>query len=116
MENVSISYLEGIGSNNWVISGKFTESGKPILANDPHLLLTAPPVWYEMHLKTKDFEVRGVTFPGIPFVIIGYNKHVAWGFTNVGADVIDFYAYVWKGGKYLYKGKWLSSRPKPRGC
>ena len=114
LENVSVSYPEGVGSNNWVISGKFTESGKPILANDPHLLLTAPPVWYEMHLKTKDFEVRGVTFPGIPFVIIGYNKHVAWGFTNVGADVIDFYAYVWKDGKYLYKGEWLEPKKEKR--
>ncbi len=107
IRNADVEIPEGVGSNNWVVSGKFTKSGKPILANDPHLLLTAPPVWYEMHLKTKDFEVRGVTFPGIPFIVIGYNKNVAWGFTNVGADVIDFYAYVWRDGKYLYKGKWL---------
>ncbi len=98
---------KGMGSNNWVVSGKFTENGKPILANDPHLLLTAPPVWYEMHLQVKGWNVRGVAFPGIPIVIIGMNDHLAWGFTNVGADVIDFYYYVWKDGKYYYKGQWL---------
>ncbi|AGK60495.1 Protein related to penicillin acylase [Archaeoglobus sulfaticallidus PM70-1] len=95
-----------VGSNNWVISGKYTANGKPILANDPHLSLTVPPVWYEMHIKTDEINVRGVTFPGIPVIIIGMNDHVAWGVTNVGADVIDFYYYVTKGDKYLYKGEW----------
>ena len=98
---------EGIGSNNWVVSGKYTKNGKPMLANDPHLLLIAPPVWYEMHLQLNGENVRGVTLPGVPVVIIGMNDYVAWGFTNVGADVIDFYYYVWKDGKYYYKGQWL---------
>ncbi|MEG9194366.1 MAG: penicillin acylase family protein [Candidatus Methanoglobus sp.] len=98
---------KGFGSNNWVVSGKFTESGKPMLANDPHLLLTAPPVWYEMHINLNGSNVRGVTFPGIGMIIIGKNDFLAWGFTNVGADVIDFYYYVWDGDKYLYKGQWL---------
>ncbi len=98
---------KGMGSNNWVVSGKFTENGKPMLANDPHLLLTVPPVWYEMHFIVEGWNVRGVTFPGIPIVIIGMNDHLAWGFTNVGADVIDFYYYIWKDGRYYYKGKWL---------
>jgi penicillin amidase len=95
------------GSNNWVVSGNYTLNGKPILANDPHLLLTVPPVWYEMHLKLNGENVRGVTFPGVPLVIIGMNDYLAWGFTNVGADVIDFYYYIWNGSKYYYKGEWL---------
>ncbi len=98
---------DGMGSNNWVVSGKYTYNGKPMLANDPHLLLTVPPIWYEMHLKVGDFNVRGVALPGVPLILIGMNDYIAWGFTNVGADVIDFYYYVWKDGKYLYKGKWL---------
>ncbi len=103
---------EGLGSNNWVVSGKFTENGKPMLANDPHLLLMAPPVWYEMHLKVNGENVRGVSLPGVPVILIGMNDYVAWGFTNVGADVIDFYYYVWDGEKYLYKGKWLEPEKK----
>ncbi|MCS7144185.1 MAG: penicillin acylase family protein [Archaeoglobaceae archaeon] len=98
---------KGMGSNNWVVSGNFTENGKPMLANDPHLLLTVPPVWYEMHLNINGQNVRGVTIPGIGMIIIGKNDYLAWGFTNVGADVIDFYYYVWNGSKYLYKGLWL---------
>lgn len=97
---------EGVGSNNWIISGKYTKDGSPILANDPHLALTVPPVWYEMHLKTDDLDVRGVTFPGVPAIIIGQNEYVAWGVTNVGADVIDFYYYIMDGDKYLYKSEW----------
>lgn len=98
---------KGLGSNNWVVSGKFTQNGKPMLANDPHLLLTVPPVWYEMHLNLNGMNVRGVAFPGIGMIIIGKNDYLAWGYTNVGADVIDFYYYVWDGDKYLYKGSWL---------
>ncbi len=96
------------GSNNWVISGRYTASGYPMLANDPHLSLTVPPVWYRMHLKSGEFEVWGVTFPGVPVIIIGQNKFISWGVTNVGADVIDFYAYRFDGDRYLYKGKWLN--------
>ncbi len=95
------------GSNNWLISGKYTVSGYPILANDPHLSLTVPPVWYRMHLKAGNFEVWGVTFPGVPVIIIGQNKFISWGVTNVGADVIDFYTYKFDGDRYLYKEKWL---------
>jgi penicillin amidase len=105
---------DGVGSNNWVVSGKFTANGKPMLANDPHLLLIAPPVWYEMHLQVKGENVRGVTLPGVPVVVIGMNDYVAWGFTNVGADVIDFYYYLWKDGKYYYKGQWLEPQKEIR--
>ena len=84
----------GIGSNSWVVSGDLTASGDPIVANDPHLDLTVPPVWYEQRIDGPgDLDVRGVAFPGLPFVIIGQNHAGAWGFTNAGADVIDFYSY-----------------------
>lgn len=96
----------GIGSNSWVVSGEHTASGAPIVANDPHLNLMAPPVWYEQNLRSNDMSVRGVTFPGIPFVIIGENQAGAWGFTNTGADVIDFYRYETRNGRYKYEEDW----------
>ncbi len=80
-----------VGSNNWVLSGSKTVSGKPLLANDPHLGFTQPAVWYEMHLVGGRFDVAGVTLAGIPLVIIGQNRSIAWGFTNVMADDMDFY-------------------------
>jgi penicillin amidase len=88
----------GIGSNSWVVSGAYTESGNPLLANDPHLQLTVPPVWYEQHLvvegdPVEGMNVRGVALPGFPFVVIGQTEDVAWGFTNVGADQVDLYTY-----------------------
>jgi penicillin amidase len=96
----------GIGSNSWVVSGEFTESGDPLVANDPHLSLLAPPVWYQQHLDWGDGWVRGVTFPGVPFVIIGENHAGAWGFTNAGADVLDCYRYEVNGDRYRYDGEW----------
>lgn len=96
----------GIGSNSWVVSGEHTDSGEPILANDPHLTLMAPPVWYEMNLETPAYSVRGVTFPGVPMVVIGENHAGAWGFTNAGADVIDFYDYETRDCEYRYEGEW----------
>lgn len=80
----------GAGSNSWVVAGRHTASGRPLLANDPHLPPTVPSVWYEAHVRAgDDVEVAGVTFPGLPFVIIGHNRRVAWGFTNAYADVQD---------------------------
>ena len=85
-------YAEGLAaSNNWVVNGKHTISGKPLLANDPHLAATAPSIWHMVHLSTPDIRVAGVTAPGLPGVIIGHNGHIAWGFTNVGPDVQDVY-------------------------
>jgi len=98
-------------SNNWVVGG-LTDTGKPILCNDPHLSLMVPPVWYEVHYVVEDpggevINARGVTFPGIGLVIIGCNQYVGWGFTNVMADHMDFYYYKWNDkGQYLYKGSW----------
>lgn len=76
-------------SNNWVVAGAKTSTKRPLLANDPHLLVEFPSVWYEMHLVAAGLDVIGVTIPGVPFVIIGHNRRVAWGFTNSGADVQD---------------------------
>lgn len=76
-------------SNAWVVSGQRTASGRPILANDPHLLVEFPTLWYELHLVAAGLDVIGVTLPGVPFVAIGHNRQVAWGFTASGADVQD---------------------------
>ena len=94
-------------SNNWVVSGRLTSTGRPILANDPHLQLTAPPIWAEVYLDSPTYRAYGVTVPGVPFVIIGRGEHVAWGFTNSFIDVVDWYYYKWSGGRYYYKGEWL---------
>ena len=82
---------DGVGSNNWVVSGERTVSGKPLLANDPHLGLTAPPVWYFAHLSIAGRNVIGATLPGVPAVVLGRNDRIAWGFTNTGPDVQDLY-------------------------
>jgi len=83
---------EGLAaSNNWVVSGKQTASGKPLLANDPHLAPSAPAIWHLVHLSAPGVRVAGVTAPGLPGVVIGHNDHIAWGFTNVGPDVQDLY-------------------------
>ena len=82
---------EGLGSNNWVVSGARSASGKPLLANDPHLGLTAPPAWYFAHLSAPGMNVIGATLPGVPGVILGRNDRIAWGMTNTGPDVQDLY-------------------------
>lgn len=100
---------DGIGSNNWVLSGSKTKSGHPILCGDPHLGLTLPAIWYEMQINTPEFNSYGVTLPGIPFVIIGFNEHIAWTQTNVGHDVADLYQITWKDSnknEYLYDGEY----------
>jgi penicillin amidase len=78
-------------SNNWVVSGKHTASGKPLLANDPHIPASAPNVWYQTELIAPGIHVSGVTFPGIPGIVIGHNERIAWGVTNLGPDVQDLY-------------------------
>jgi len=85
-------YAEGLAaSNNWVVSGKHTASGKPLLANDPHLQASAPSIWYMVHLSAPGLRVAGVTAAGGPGVILGHNDYIAWGMTNVGPDVQDLY-------------------------
>jgi penicillin amidase len=77
------------GSNDWVVSGAHTVTGKPLLSNDMHLGHQMPNLWYEAHLKSGDLDVAGVTLPGMPYVIVGHNQRIAWGFTNVGPTVAD---------------------------
>jgi penicillin G amidase len=101
------NHRRGAGSNNWVVSGAKTTTGAPILCNDPHLLVQMPAIWMEMHLSCPGLDVAGVTLPGIPGVIIGHNKRIAWGFTNTQADVEDLYVErLSEDGKtYDFKGK-----------
>ncbi|MBU5211369.1 penicillin acylase family protein [Heyndrickxia oleronia] len=97
------------GSNNWVVSGEKTKSGKPILADDPHLSLSTPSIWYQMHLKGPDTNVSGVIFAGIPGIILGHNEEIAWGVTNTGPDVQDLYIEKrnpTNKNQFLYNEKW----------
>src|SRR5260370_36039467 len=80
-----------MGSNNWVVSGAHTATGKPLLANDTHLELSVPPIWYEIHLTAPGWNVKGFTLPGAPLVVIGHNERIACGFTRNQADVQDLY-------------------------
>lgn len=101
------------GSNDWVVSGTKTKSGKPLLADDPHLGLATPSIWYETHLKSKEMNVKGVIFAGVPGIIVGHNDHVAWGVTNVGPDVQDLYIEKRnpnKSDEFLYDGKWEKAK------
>jgi len=101
--------VEGLGSNNWVISGEHTESGNALLANDMHLGMDHPSIWYTQHLVLKDeFNVTGAMFPGIPGIIAGFNEDIAWGLTNVGPDVQDLYEIKFDKDKpdhYHYQGE-----------
>jgi penicillin G amidase len=96
------------GSNNWVISGAHTASGKPLLSNDMHLGLNVPNIWYMADLEAPGYHAAGVTLPGVPFVIAGHNEHVAWGFTALYADVQDLYIEDLDGkGNFLdHDGQW----------
>jgi penicillin amidase len=85
------AYEPAPGSNNWVVSGAHTVSGKPLLSNDMHLGHQMPNLWYEAHLRSGSFDVVGVTLPGMPFVVVGHNQSIAWGFTNVEPTVQDLY-------------------------
>lgn len=96
-DNLAFGHGEGIGSNNWVIAGSRTQSGKPLLANDPHLGIQMPSIWYEVGLHCTavsdkcPYDVTGFSFPGAPGIIIGHNARIAWGVTNVGPDTQDLY-------------------------
>ncbi len=98
-----------MASNNWIVSGNYTESGLPIVANDPHLQLSVPPIWILAELNTPSFKSIGALFPGTPLVVIGRNQHLAWGFTNVMGDFTDYYKLKWNGDKYLFNGTWLEA-------
>ena len=90
-ETAPPSGVEGVGSNNWVLAGSHTSSGHPLLANDPHLKLSVPALWYFARLEAPGLKVAGATLPGLPAVVLGQNENIAWGFTNTGPDVQDLY-------------------------
>ncbi len=100
----------GTGSNAWVVSGAKSTTGKPILANDPHLILMTPGRWYELHVSAPGLDVSGTTLPGIPFVVIGRNDRIAWGVTNAMLDDDDFYVEqvdsIERPTRYLFNGAW----------
>ncbi|MFF7650439.1 penicillin acylase family protein [Streptomyces sp. NPDC007983] len=108
----------GIGSNSWVVSGKYTTTGKPLLANDPHLAPQLPSVWYQMGLHCNQvsskcpFDAAGYTFSGMPGVVIGHNQDISWGMTNLGADVSDLYLEKVTATHYLYDGKQVPFRSR----
>ena len=112
------------GSNNWVVSGDHTASGRPILANDPHLPPTYPALWYENHLSGGDYQVTGFTMPGVPGVVIGHNNNIAWGFTNAFPDIQDIYVerfHPTDHMRYEVNGQWQQAEVrletiKIRGC
>ena len=101
----------GLGSNSWVVAGSRTRTGKPLLANDPHLAPAMPSLWYQAGLHCRQvsaacpFDVSGFTFSGVPGVIIGHDQRIAWGFTNLGPDVADLYLERVSGGTYEYEGR-----------
>lgn len=109
VELESFQRPEGIGSNNWAVSGSKTESGYPILSNDPHLSLTLPSIWYEVQLHAPGLNTYGVSLQGVPGVIIGFNENTAWGTTNTGADVMDWYEIKFRDAskkEYWHDNQW----------
>ena len=97
------------GSNNWAVAGSKTKSGRPILASDPHLGLNLPSLWYEVQITTPTHSTYGASFPGSPAVIIGFNDSLAWGVTNAGRDVLDYYEVKFKDSsenEYWFNGEW----------
>ncbi|MGB3096012.1 MAG: penicillin acylase family protein [Candidatus Deferrimicrobiaceae bacterium] len=100
------------GSNAWAVSGKKSATGLPILANDPHILLPCPSLWYEIHLVAPGVDVYGVSFPGAPCVVIGHNPDIAWGFTNVMLDDADFFLERVDGEQVMFRGKWVPMKKR----
>ena len=104
---------EGVGSNSWVVDGDRSETGKPILANDPHLSPSMPGIWYQVGLHCREltdacpYDVSGFSFSGMPGVVVGHNRHIAWGVSTMYADVTDLYVERVDGDTYEYKGKRL---------
>ncbi len=101
---------DGLGSNNWVVAGTHTATGMPLLANDPHLGIQMPSIWYEVDLQGGGFDVTGFSFAGVPGVILGHNARIAWGFTNVNPDVQDLYIEKINPAnpnQYEYQGQWV---------
>jgi penicillin amidase len=115
---VMIGRGDGIGSNSWVVSGSRSSTGKPLLANDPHLGTGIPGIWYQtgLHCRTVSaqcpFDVSGFSFSGLPGIVIGHNQRVAWGFTNLGPDVSDFYLEKVRAASYQRDGRYVPLRQR----
>ncbi|MGB2963272.1 MAG: penicillin acylase family protein [Anaerolineales bacterium] len=116
LDNLTGGGFEGIGSNSWAISGELTDTGKPYLANDPHLGSQMPSIWYEVGLHCREktescqLDVAGFSFAGFPGIVIGHNDRIAWGLTNVGPDVMDLYIEKINSDnptQYEYEGEWV---------
>lgn len=106
---------QGVGSNNWAVNGTKTATGLPIFANDPHLELSLPSVWYELHIHTPEFSAYGVTLLGMPGIMIGFNQDIAWGETNVGHDVMDWHQISWidsSRSQYMLDNKAMQVAPR----
>ncbi|MBM3791931.1 MAG: penicillin acylase family protein, partial [Acidobacteria bacterium] len=102
------------GSNNWVLAGGRTATGKPLLSNDMHLAHSIPNVWYMVHLRGGGLDVAGVSFPGLPFVVAGRNRRIAWGYTNLGADVQDLFIEQFNAsGEYKAPEGWRQPERRP---
>jgi penicillin amidase len=101
-----------LGSNNWAVSGRRSQTGHPLLANDPHLMLNLPSIWYQIQIHTPDQNACGVSIPGLPGIIIGFNEDIAWGVTNASIDVSDWYQIRWTDNtrtKYMLDGQAVST-------
>lgn len=104
-----------IGSNNWAVGPQKSSTGYPMLANDPHLTLSLPSIWYQIQLVSPTMNVYGASMPGAPAVLSGFNKEIAWGVTNVGADVLDFYQIKFKDNtrrEYWHNNQWKPVRQR----
>jgi len=113
LEETQSEIRQGLGSNNWAVSGAHTATGKPLLANDTHLELSVPPIWYEIHLSAPNYNSKGFTLPGAPLIVIGHNDRIAWGFTNNGADVQDLYIETFNPAaqdEYRVNGAWVKAQ------
>jgi penicillin amidase len=111
--NLQENYMEGIGSNNWAVSGSKTQNGHAILCNDPHLGLNLPMIWYAQQLQAPGVNAFGVTVPGVPGILLGFNDSIAWGATNADRDLRDWYQISFRDDRndeYLYGGKWLKTQ------
>jgi penicillin G amidase len=116
-QNILFQFDEQIraafGSNNWVVDGSHTASGKPLLANDTHLSLSTPSIWYLVQLSVPGWNAGGFTLPGVPGIVIGHNDQIAWGFTNDGADVQDLYAETFNPAnslEYRVNNQWVAAQ------
>jgi penicillin amidase len=107
LAGIGVVLPRSAGSNAWAVSGARSATGLPILANDPHLPFSCPSLWYENHLAAPGVDVYGVTFPGVPGVVIGHNPRIAWGFTNAMLDDADFFLERVDGDRVMHRGKWV---------